>query len=653
MPYTPPSHSRSPASSAPSSPETSRRPSLQSSPRPQLPRSASYLTKHRRTPVASESGGNTPSDQPTPPGTSDDLKSMATSSSIRQSPPPVTDERGMPKGAIISPPDSGSEEEDVTERGRQIENLRQLKDAISQIPVHREASPSPKPDQPTLALVTDNDRISHSFSSGSLEALAKHADRRVVNHSRSSTEPKIILSKSADVSLSPSDEDSDEDMPRKPQMVRKKSGELVRPALRASSHRRPSSVPGTPTYNKAVHFDSQLEHVRHFLHMERPAAVSAGSSPADNYDSDTEFPFEDGRSGSRSPPFEWEIVTANHPTVDSPIRRSMPARLERVWLSPDQKNLVGSVSVANLAFQKSVTCRFTLDYWKTTSEIGAEYSTEIRPQDGVVGRDRFNFTIKLSDLANLESKTLFFCLRYNVNGQEFWDNNSGTNFQVDFRKKYLPQNGKRGIQGASSRPVLPRSNRRSNSSSAQRPKSMPAGFDDFGNNDQMRFDKPIEDYLGESGAISGLRLKAKSAGNLADNFTQNLATPSGQAFSHRYDFVASMAALKQSASGVKEKGSDGLYMKSHRDIKVPTQQLQQSKSSGNIARPSAPAVTKASDLAPVPGTSSPNAMIASSSYDEILNRYCFVRNPRQQSQMPDPFIDPHQRSPNHSPTSLY
>ncbi|KAF9875439.1 protein phosphatase regulator [Colletotrichum karsti] len=638
MPYTPPSH-RSPASSAPSSPDVSRRSSFQSSPRPSLPRSASYLTKHRRTPSAATVPSlNGSSDQITPPGTSDDLKGMATSSSVRQSPPPLTDERGMPKGAIISPPDSGSEEEDATVRGRQIENLKELKDAISQIPVHREASPSPKPEpQPTLALIT-NEGISHSFSTGALDALVKTVGRRS-NHSRSSTEPKIVMSKSAEASVTGSEEESDEDAPRKPQMVRKKSGELVRPALRPPSRRRPSSMPGTPTFSKAVHFDSHLEHVRHFLQVDRPLAVSAGSSPVDAYDSDTEYPFpgDEQRPNSRTPPFEWEIVTANHP-ADTPIRKSLPIRLERVWLSPDQKNLLGSICVANLAFQKSVTCRFTLDYWKTTSEVGAEYSHEIRPQEGGVSHDRFTFTIKLSDLANLESKTLYFCVRYNVNGQEFWDNNNGTNFQVDFRKKFLPQNGKRGLQGAASRPALPRSNRRSSPSSNPRPKSMPVGFDDFGDQGRIHFDQPIHEYLGESGPNAGLRLKTnKSTGSLAsDNLSSRLSAPSGQAFANRYDFGASLSAAVQAAKDTmgKDRNSDGLYMKSHRKIQVPAQQPQQQRPTSNpSANGSAPAVKPVAPSAS--GNDSPNAMIASSSYEELVNKYCFFGSKQSSPQIKD------------------
>ena len=115
-------------------------------------------------------------------------------------------------------------------------------------------------------------------------------------------------------------------------------------------------MPGTPTYSKAVHFDSHLEHVRHFLQVDRPLAVSAGSSPVEQYESETEFPFgsdeSDGRS--REPPFEWEIKMSNFPYQDIDARKSLPVHVERIFLSSDNKNLIGSIAVQNLSFLKTV-----------------------------------------------------------------------------------------------------------------------------------------------------------------------------------------------------------------------------------------------------------------------------------------------------------
>ncbi|KAK3322768.1 putative phosphatase regulatory subunit-domain-containing protein [Apodospora peruviana] len=651
MPYTPPSH-RSPASTAPSSPDVSRRPSFHQaqngSSRPTLPRSASYLTKHRRTPSAP---GAIPThrSEPSPEATSEDLKGMVMSSSVRQSPPPVTGDRGMPNAAVISPPDSSSDDDDLPEirgevRGRQIENLKELQAAISQIPQNRSCSPDKKPSAPEdetsnagdlLVLPSQASSLAegmhHSFSTGSLDELAARGNRRI-SHARSATEPEFILVES---SLTGSDMDSDEEMQRKPQMVRKKSGELVRPALRPSSRRRPSSMPGTPTFSKTVHFDSH-EHVRHFLQVDRPLAVSAGSSPVDNYESDTEYPFTgEDRSGPRSPPFEWEIIMSNFP-VETVARKALPVRLERVWLSSDQKSLIGSVAVANLAFQKYVVCRFTLDYWKTTSEVAAEYVAEIQPREGPISYDRFQFTIKLSDMANLESKTLYFCIRYNVTGQEHWDNNTGMNFQVDFRKKMLPQNGKKGVIGAASRPVngLPKSTRRTNPSTAPRPKSMPIGVDDFGAQ-KLSLDQSLQDYLGES-ATTGLRLKGvRSSSSIpSDNLSGRLPAPSGQAFANRYDFGASLTAAIQTAKDTFPGRPDGLYMKSSKKAAAPAVNISKDTSSSKPST-AAPQASPATKSTTVSGTDSPSASISSSSYEELVNKYCFFGSKQTSPQVKD------------------
>lgn len=631
MPYTPPS--KSPASSAPSSPNTSRRSSFQNSPtggsRPALPRSASYLTKHRRTPSA-VGPGHGPISQLSPEATSDDLHGMV-SNSVRQSPPPITDSNSLPKGAVISPPESSasSDDDDLPElRGRRIENLKELHDAISQIPQHREGSPNnSKTEQenqtdagdllvlPSQAKVLGG--IHHSFSTTALDDLQ---NARRVSHTRSMTMPDV---KSAEASAMNSSEEDDEDMPRKPQMVRKKSGELVRPALRPASRRRPSSMPGTPTFSKAVHFDSHLEHVRHFLQVDRPLAVSAGSSPVDNYDSDTEYPFgTDEKPVGRTPPFEWEIIINNFP-VETPARKSLPVRLERVWLSNDHKFLIGSIVVANLAFQKAVTCRFTLDYWKTTSEVNAEYVCEITPRTAEYSHDRFQFSIKLADLANLETKTLYFATRYTVNGQEHWDNNNGTNFQVDFRKKMLPQNGKRTI-GAANRSAngLPRSNRRSSPSSAPRPKSMLAGFDEFGDSPRPNFDQSIHEYLGETAPPLRLKSLKSTASVPSDNLSTRLSAPSGQAFANRYDFGASLSAAVQAAK------DSSPQLKPCRKITMATNAgpVQSSPSGARPASVKTASAATSNPISTVPGTGSPGATsIASSSYEEIVNKYCFVR----------------------------
>ncbi|KAH6668693.1 putative phosphatase regulatory subunit-domain-containing protein [Halenospora varia] len=676
MPYTPPSQ-RSPASSAPHSPNLSRRGSYQPnqhhqrhhaahsvSGRPELPRSTSYLTRHRRS-ASVKTTSFEPSLEPTAPGTADrennSTNGLTISSSLRQSPPSVTDETQMPAGVVISPPDSAqnsSDDEDTkTRRGRKLENLAELQEAIRIIEQHRESSPNRRAEEiskanQTLTLVMPS-KIEDKPVATHVEQTSNQVIRKIA-HSRSNTDPSAFLSlrgsQSPETPLTGSEDDSSSegDEPsrsrRKPPMLRKKSGELVRPALRPSSaHRRPSSMPGTPTFSKAVHFDSHLEHVRHFLQVDRPLAVSAGSSPVEAYESDSEFPFgEDSATSARTPPFEWEIVVSNFP-AETHQRLSLPVRVERVFLSADNKNLVGSVAVANLAFNKFVVARFTLDYWKTTSEVVAEFNHDVR-QVKTDGLDRFNFNIKLADQANLEAKTMFFCVKYSVNGQEYWDNNNSTNFQVDFKKKAKPQSGKKGMNGAGSRPAgsLPRSNKKS--PPAGRPRSMPVAFDDFaeGFDAKYKFDnfkQPVSDYLGETG--TSIRLKGvKSAVNLgSDNLTRRAPQPNGQAFGNRYDFGASLSAAIQAAnsvlgdrSGITMKPTARKHVRKFISDADETASPLTMTSNQSLSKPTPPptkpvpaaitATTTSGTESPRPaGTEKP--VLASQSYNELLDKYCF------------------------------
>lgn len=569
----------------------------------------------------------------------------------------------MPTQAVISPPDSAqnsSDDEDSKARnGRDLENLAELHAAIRIIEQRRESSPSRATNDATksshaltLVMPSESDvTINAEIDTPTVDTL------RRIGHNRANTESVFIdlRQKQSETPTTASDEetitDEDEDrMQRKPPMLRKKSGELVRPALRpSSSRRRPSSMPGTPTFSKAVHFDSHLEHVRHFLQVDRPLAVSAGSSPVEAYDSDTEFPFNT-EDNSRAPPFEWEIVTSNFPAMTSQ-RLTLPVRLERVFLSPDNKSLVGSVAVANLAFNKYVVARFTLDYWKTTSEVVAEFNNDVRQPKHSDGYDRFNFNIKIADQANLEAKTMFFCVKYSVNGQEYWDNNNSTNFQVDFRKKAKLQNGKRGSQGASSRPVhsLPRSNK----TPPLRPKIMPVTFDDFADGFDSQYDfndfaQPVNDLLGDSGG----RLKGvRSAVTLSsDSFTRRAPKPTGQAFGNRYDFGASLsAAINAANSSLGEKS--GITMKpsakpAAKKLVFDTPEsespltMTNMQSFGKGKETISKSVQSASNLttgaeSPRPTTGVDKPVIASQSYNELLDKYCFFGSVKSSPQLKD------------------
>ena len=563
----------------------------------------------------------------------------------------------MPTGALISPPESShtssDDEENVRGRIRDlgVENMAELQAAIRQIEQRKGGSPNRQGDEnekvrlaldvaPELTKSLSAPLLSRALQSAR-PPLSKEARR--ISHSRSSTDSGMMLDFANQVQ-SPmqmthgfEEEDSDEPaVTMKPPMVRKKSGELVKPALRpASLKRRPSSMPGTPTYSKAVHFDSHLEHVRHFHQVEKPLAVSAGSSPVDAYESEIEFPFGNEKSPSRGPPFEWELRLSNFPS-EAIDRNHQVVRVERIYLSSDKQNLVGSVAVQNIAFHKLVVARFTLDYWKTTSEVVAEFNNDVRKKQVNDGCDRFTFSIKITDQANLENKTLFFCIRYTVHGQEFWDNNNSMNYQVDFTKKALPQNGNNGMQGAASRPLnaLPRS-KPSPPINGARPHTAPSSCDEFGSefDSFSTFDRgrsPVS-LMGES----PIRLKGPRGTDdiVPDAPTRRSKPANPKAFGHRYDFGASMKAVMGNAttalgdkSGLKPQNQDQPVDRKE-GFAAPEEQASSNKTGqGTMANKRRGAGSEKSNG----DATKPSALVSekpthqSLSYQELVNKYCFV-----------------------------
>ena len=637
MPYTPPAQ-RSPVASVATTPLRKLEQPVQQATKPQqngitshagsrpsLPRShssQSYLHKHRRSPSLSKQTAELAEIAALESGlTNQQINGKVYDSSIALD---------RLNGILVhhnqrgteSPPSShssGDEAPSARGRHRKMANLEELQAAIRGIEQNRQGSPAPPEERKENKLARDFS-IPHLDGSAEITAADDRTDvrpplsdgARKISHSRSCTDtnayfdvPKTTFDTAPKAG---SDEDlDDEDLAIKPSLIRKKSGELVRPALRGK--RRPSSMPGTPTYSKAVHFqDNSLEHVRTFLQVDRPIAVSAGSSPVDVHTDDEEFPFSDSDAG-RQTPYEWEMKLTNFPR-DTYQRQALPARAEKIYLSADTKTLFGDIAVRNLAFHKVVIARFTLDYWKTTSEVVAEFNRDVRRPSLGDSCDRFTFEIKLEEHANLENKTLFFCVKYQVSGKEFWDNNNSMNYQVDFAKKFKPMNGKPAAQTSSAHTVgLPRSR-----SPHKRPRSMPS-FDDFGNHSApFNFTSfpPSTSVTGDTPIR--FRQKPSTIAPVSDApLTKSIST-NQQAFSNRYDFGASLsAAIQNSTNKVPSPRHEVPALKLPHPPKIVKSETKlDGVADTTLSRPA----TLASD----------KPAMQSTSYTELLDKYCFVRS---------------------------
>ncbi|WVQ93722.1 hypothetical protein IAU59_000799 [Kwoniella sp. CBS 9459] len=232
--------------------------------------------------------------------------------------------------------------------------------------------------------------------------------------------------------------------PYRSKLIRKKSGEILKSALKYGGplqangtpvhdqQERPrfesKSCPSTPSCPKYVHFDSQLERVKLFLHDQKPQVVSRDGSPAaDTTSEGDEFPFP-STDEERDVRKVLQVTLPNFPTSHPP---DSDLFLESLFLDDDRKSLKGVIVCKNIAYQKWVAVRFTFDWWQTTSEVSATHKESIKGGS----YDRFVFSVKLNDmLSRIEEKTLFLAIRYNAEGREIWDSNGGQNYQVLFQK---------------------------------------------------------------------------------------------------------------------------------------------------------------------------------------------------------------------------
>jgi hypothetical protein len=210
----------------------------------------------------------------------------------------------------------------------------------------------------------------------------------------------------------------------KPPLIQKKSGELVQPALRPFSRRQYKQMPGTLADFRSVHFNDFDNQTRYFFQTDSTMDILPVLSPVETCDSRVAQRFGNNDKATRG------IKIANLPH-DSSERKSKPVQLERLFLSSDRDTLVGTVVVQNMSFQKLVVAHFTLDCWKTTSELVAQYAKDIQGLSSA-GYDRFTFRMELSDIADIDKKSLLLCVRYNVNGKDHWDNNNSMDYNIEF-----------------------------------------------------------------------------------------------------------------------------------------------------------------------------------------------------------------------------
>ncbi|KAH9021571.1 putative phosphatase regulatory subunit-domain-containing protein, partial [Lactarius pseudohatsudake] len=194
------------------------------------------------------------------------------------------------------------------------------------------------------------------------------------------------------------------------------------------------SEPSTPPGSKSVRFkdtDGELESVCFFRATGRPYSIS---HPRSHSDTETETDNTDGApTGQRGRTTFTLAEISPVPSPQTPPESNV--HLESIALLPARPPFLrGTVRVRNLAFEKSVSVRFTTDGWTTVSEAHARY---VGPA-GTGDWDLFAFTIPL-EAPPLHPRALLLAVRYAVPGAgEWWDNNGGADFRVVLAPKTPP-----------------------------------------------------------------------------------------------------------------------------------------------------------------------------------------------------------------------
>lgn len=105
--------------------------------------------------------------------------------------------------------------------------------------------------------------------------------------------------------------------------------------------------------------------------------------------------------------------------------------LERVTSS--DLGLSGTIQVLNVAFEKQVSVRYTFNQWESLHEVCARWHRTIPEKNGQDQIDVFTFFLPVPPFLLQLSTLVQFAARYQVNGQEYWDNNRGKNYTLTCR----------------------------------------------------------------------------------------------------------------------------------------------------------------------------------------------------------------------------
>lgn len=123
----------------------------------------------------------------------------------------------------------------------------------------------------------------------------------------------------------------------------------------------------------------------------------------------------------------WDNNNGNNYTLSNVAGASNVKAIRR---SPSVSyNCIRAV-VNNLGYGKKVILRYTLDNWVSFHEIELSYVSSVS------GTNEELWAVQLNDLVPDNVDSFQYCIRYEVNGQTYWDNNFGSNYDYNYYRSY-------------------------------------------------------------------------------------------------------------------------------------------------------------------------------------------------------------------------
>ncbi len=131
------------------------------------------------------------------------------------------------------------------------------------------------------------------------------------------------------------------------------------------------------------------------------------------------------KSNTSSQSVFMELLFTNPGSLPDFLDRVYEMKVLLEYVQADEFSLSGVVRVLNMAFEKKVFMRYTLNNWTTFVDILAFYV----PHSSDGRTDTFSFKIITPTFLEFGG-TLQFAIKYCVVGGEFWDNNNGNNYRI-------------------------------------------------------------------------------------------------------------------------------------------------------------------------------------------------------------------------------